>query len=124
MAFVTVVPKQVRQVGIIGPSPWVPVPARSKSIRLRALMNKPDIEDTTLEITYTVTGSLDGGTTSYLVGQSTWQGGFPNRDGTFSPPNMEVSTSPMPTHIHASAILPRDLNIGLEAEIRPEDVAL
>ena len=122
MAFVTVVPKQLRSAGTVGPSPWAPLPTGSTSIKLRALMNNPDIRDATLEITYTITGSLNGGISSYLIGQSTWHGGVPNRNGTFSPPSMEVSTSPMPTHIHASAVLPRSLNLGLEVEVLPEIV--
>ena len=117
MAFTTVVPKQVRQAGLIGPSPWASVPAGSINVELRALMNNPDIRDTTLELTYQITGSLDGGATSYLIGSSVWHGGVPNRDGTFSPPRQEVQTNPMPTNINVSAVLPRDLNIGLEVEI-------
>ena len=117
MAFVTVVPKQVRQAGVIGPSPWAQVPAGSTSVELRALMNNPDIRDTTIELTYQITGSLDGGTSSYLVGSGGWQGGTANRDGTFSPPSFKVRTNPMPTNIHVSAVLPRNLNIGLEIEI-------
>ena len=120
MAFTTVVPKALRSAGVIGPSPWASVPAGSINVELRALMNNPDIRDTALELTYQITGSLDGGVTSYLIGSSVWHGGVLNRDGTFSPPSQEVSTSPMPTHIHVSAVLPRDLNIGLEVEILPE----
>ena len=117
MAFVTVAPKQVRPAGTVGPSPWASVPAGSVSVELRALMNTPDIRDETLELTYQITGSLDGGASSYLIGKNTWRGGSPNRDGTFSPPSQKVQTNPMPTHIHASAILPRSLNIGLEVEV-------
>jgi hypothetical protein len=117
MAFVQVAPKQIRQAGQIGPTVWQAVPVGSVSVELRALMNNPDLRDTSLEIFYQVDGSNDGGVTDYLVGRANWQGGVPNRDGTFSPPALKIVATPMPTHWRVSAVIPRELNIGLEVEV-------
>ena len=116
MAFVTVIPKQPRPAGTHR-SNWVPLLPGTTRVSLRALMNNPDIQDSTLEMSFRIDGSNDGGVTSYQLQGNTWHGGFPNRDGSFSPPEASVQTTPMPTSIGAQVTLPRSLNIGLEVEV-------
>ena len=116
MAFTTIAPKQVRDTGPLSSS-WVAVPVGSTRVTLRALMNNPDIRDTTLVLPFRVWGSPDAGATSYLLVEGTWEGGHPNRDGTFSPAMVSIQTPNMPPHMRGEAVLPRSVNIGLEAEV-------
>ena len=80
-------------------------------------MNNPDVQDGTLSLPFRIMGSLDGGATHYLLVAGTWEGGHPNRDGSFSPPTAGFQTTPMPGHIRGETDLPRSVNLGLEAEV-------
>lgn len=116
MAFVTVVPIGNRPAGDVQ-SGWQALSAGVVRVGLRAMMRAQDIEDSTLIIPFRISGSFDGGATPYLLVEGEWHGGFANRDGTFSPPQVIVQTTPMPSAMRAEAVLPRALRIGLGVEV-------